>query len=98
MLLSYQKAIYNGLTEVSDGIISVDKQKKVVEESVKLTAAAQTAYDLSYQLFNAGYASYLDVMDAQRMLYNAQINQSQEFTYQMLSIVDLYLALGGGWK
>jgi NodT family efflux transporter outer membrane factor (OMF) lipoprotein len=98
MLLTYQKAIYNGLSEVSNGIVTVDKQKQVVAESIKLTAAAQTAYDLSNQLFNAGYASYLDVMDAQRLLYETQINQSKEYNNQMLSVVNLYLALGGGWK
>jgi len=98
MLITYRKAIYNGLREVSNGIISVQKQQEVVEESVKLTAVAQHAYDLSAQLFNAGYASYLDVLNAQRTLYQAQVYQSQEYNKEMKSIVDLYLALGGGWK
>ena len=98
MLVTYQKAIYNGLREVSNGIISVQKQQEVVDESIKLTAVAQNAYDLSAQLFNAGYASYLDVLNAQRTLYQAQVYQSQEYNKQMQSIVTLYLALGGGWK
>ncbi len=98
MLLTYQKAIYNGLSEVSNGIFSVEKQKAVIEESIKLTTAAQTAFNLSDQLFNAGYASFLDVLDAQRTLYQAQVNQTQEYNNQLQSIVNLYLALGGGWK
>ncbi len=98
MLISYQKAIYNGLTEVSNGIIQAEKQKQVVEESIKLTAAAQMSYDLSDQLFNAGYASFLDVLDAQRVLYQAQVSQSREYNSELQSIVYLYQALGGGWK
>jgi NodT family efflux transporter outer membrane factor (OMF) lipoprotein len=98
MLISYRSAIYNGLTEVSNGIIGLDKQKQVVSESIKLTAAARMAYDLSDQLFNAGYASFLDVLDAQRTLYQAQVNQSQALNSQLQSVVYLYQALGGGWK
>ena len=63
-----------------------------------LTNAAQTAFDLSNQLWNAGYASYLDVIDAQRLLYQAQIQLSQAQLSSLQSVVSLYLALGGGWK
>jgi NodT family efflux transporter outer membrane factor (OMF) lipoprotein len=98
MLVSYQSAIYKGITEVSNGIIAVEKQKEVVAENVKLIAAAQTSYDLSDQLFNAGYASFLDVLDAQRVLYQAQVSQSRDLNNQLQYVVNLYLALGGGWK
>jgi outer membrane protein, multidrug efflux system len=98
MLITYQKSIYTAIREVSDGIISVEKQKEVSKESRNLTSAAQTAFDLANQLFNAGYASYLDVIDVQRQLYNAQIYESQAHYNELSSIVFLYKALGGGWK
>jgi len=98
MLGTYQKTIYNALQEVSNGAITYDKQKVVVEENKNLYKAARTAFDLSNQLFNAGYASYLDVLDAQRTLYQAQIQLSQSQKDQLLSVVNLYLALGGGWR
>jgi multidrug efflux system outer membrane protein len=98
MLATYQKTIYNGIKEVSDGIVSVEKQKQVVAANQNLMAAAQTAYNLSDQLYNAGYASYLDVLDAQRTLYQAQVSLSQAQNDQLLYVVSLYLALGGGWK
>lgn len=98
MLITYQKAIYTGITEVSNGIIAYDKQKVVVDENTKLMAAAQTAYNLSDQLFNAGYASFLDVLDAQRNLYNSQTSLSLSYRDEAMSVVELYLALGGGWK
>jgi len=98
ILINYQKTIYTAISEVSNGILNVDKQNTVVKESKNLTTAAQTAFDLSNQLFNAGYASYLDVLNAQRLLFSAQITESQSYREQLISVVNLYLALGGGWK
>lgn len=98
MLLNYQKTIYTAISEVSNGILTVEKQKEVIGENIKLVAAAQTSFNLSNQLFNAGYASYLDVINAQRSLYEAQIQLSLAQTDDLLGIVNLYLALGGGWK
>jgi len=98
MLLNYQKTIYTAISEVSDGMLTVEKQRVIIEENLMLVAAAQTAFDLSNQLFNAGYASYLDVINAQRILYEAQIQLSLAQTDDILGIVNLYLALGGGWK
>lgn len=98
MLLNYQKTIYTAISEVSDGILTVEKQQEVIQENNRLVAAAQSAFDLSNQLFNAGYASYLDVINAQRSLYEAQIQLSLAQTDNILGIVNLYLALGGGWK
>ncbi|MBL7138576.1 MAG: efflux transporter outer membrane subunit [Bacteroidales bacterium] len=98
MLLNYQKTIYTAIGEVANNILDVEKQKEVVTEDRKLVAAAQTAFDLSNQLFNAGYASYLDVIDAQRNLYDAQVELSNARTDELLAVVNLYLALGGGWR
>ena len=98
MLFSYQKTIYTAIGEVSNGLLSVDKQHQMVIQQRLLTNAAQTAFDLSNQLWNAGYASCLDVIDAQRLLYQAQIQLSQAQLSSLQSVVSLYLALGGGWK
>jgi multidrug efflux system outer membrane protein len=98
MLATYQKAIYTAIGEVSDGMLSVDKMKQMVTEQRNLRNAAQTAFDLSNQLYNAGYASYLDVINAQRLLYQAEIQLSQAQLNSLQSIVNLYQALGGGWK
>ncbi|MBC8315981.1 MAG: efflux transporter outer membrane subunit [Bacteroidales bacterium] len=98
MLLNYQKTIYTAIGEVANGILDIEKQKEVVTEDKNLVAAAQTAFDLSNQLFNAGYASYLDVIDAQRNLYDAQVELSNAQTDELHAVVNLYLALGGGWR
>jgi len=98
ILATYQKAIYTAIGEVSTGMLSVDKMKQMVMEQRNLRNAAQTAFDLSNQLYNAGYASYLDVINAQRLLYQAEIQLSQAELNSLQSVVSLYQALGGGWK
>lgn len=98
MLLTYQKTIYQSIGEVSGNILGVEKQMIVVQENENLVAAARTAFDLSNQLFNAGYASYLDVINAQRSLYEAQLELSRSRADHLQYIVSLYLSLGGGWK
>jgi len=98
ILATYQKAIYTAIGEVSDGMLSVNKEHEMVMQNRNLKNAAQTAFDLSNQLYNAGYASYLDVINAQRLLYQAEIGLSQAELSSLQSIVNLYLALGGGWK
>ncbi|MCX6285971.1 MAG: efflux transporter outer membrane subunit [Bacteroidetes bacterium] len=98
ILATYQKAIYTAIGEVSDGMLSVNKEHEMVIQNRILKNAAQTAFDLSNQLYNAGYASYLDVINAQRLLYQAELQLSQAQLNSLQSIVTLYLALGGGWK
>jgi len=98
MTFTYLKTIYTSLQETSDALLEVKKQKEVTLSQKDLVAAAQTNFDLSNQLYNAGYASYLDVLDAQRRLFSAQINLSQSQNNELDAFVSLYKALGGGWK
>ena len=98
ILATYQKAIYTAIGEVSGGMLSVNKEHEMVIQQRNLRNAAQTSFDLSNQLYNAGYASYLDVINAQRLLYQAELQLSQAQLNSLQSIVTLYQALGGGWK
>ncbi len=98
MLITYQKTILSSLQEVSDALLQVQKLKEIVSSQIITENAAQTAFDLSNQLYNAGYASYLDVINTQEKLFQAQISLSQAQSDELTSIVTLYSALGGGWK
>ena len=97
MLYTYQKTIYTSLKEVSDALLEVKKQKEITQSQKDLVVAAQTNFDLSNQLYYAGYASYLDVLDAQRKLFSAEISLSQSQNSELDAFVNLYKALGGGW-
>jgi multidrug efflux system outer membrane protein len=98
MLFSYQYTIINALKEVSNAILQYQKLNEIVVSQQTTVNAAQTAFDLSNQLYNAGYASYLDVINAQQLLFSAQIALSQAQSDELTAAVSLYSALGGGWK
>lgn len=98
MLFTYQKTILTSFKEVSDALIQVQKMQDIVKSQMITEQAAQTAFDLSNQLYNAGYASYLDVINTQEKLFQAQISLSQAQSDELTSKVNLYTALGGGWK
>jgi outer membrane protein, multidrug efflux system len=98
MLYTYQNTILNSLRDVSDRLLEFQKLIEIVKSQQTTVNAAQTAYDLSNQLYIAGYASYLDVINAQEMLFSAQINLSTAQGDALQSVVNLYTALGGGWK
>jgi multidrug efflux system outer membrane protein len=98
MLYSYQLSIITALKEVSDALLQYQKLGEIVQSQQTTVNAAQTAFDLSNQLYNAGYASYLDVITAQQLLFSAQIALSQSQSDELTAVVNLYSSLGGGWK
>ncbi len=98
LLYAYQLAILTGLKEVSNALLDFYKLDEIVQSQQTTVKAAQTAFDLSTQLYDAGYASYLDVITAQQLLFSAQLMLSQAQSDELTSIVNLYTALGGGWK
>ena len=98
MLYSYQLSIITALKEVSNALLDYSKLGDIVQSQQTTVNAAQTAFDLSNQLFNAGYASYLDVITAQQLLFSAEIALSQAQSDELTSMVNVYSSLGGGWK
>jgi multidrug efflux system outer membrane protein len=98
MLYSYQYTLINAIREVSNKLLEFQKQIEIAQSQQETVTAAQTSFDLSNQLYNAGYASYLDVINAQELLFSAQINLSIAQNNALTSVVNLYTALGGGWK
>lgn len=98
MLYSYLSTVDNSIMEVSNALLKVDKMRNLVSSTQATVEAAQTAYDLSDQLYNAGYASYLDVINAQSLLFDSQISLSQAQSDELTAMVELYTALGGGWR
>ena len=98
MLITYSKTINNSFKEVSNALIDLSKLHDIVQSQQATVSAAQTAFDLSNQLYNAGYASYLDVITAQGLLFSSEIALSNAQSDELTALVTLYSALGGGWK
>ncbi|MBX3239677.1 MAG: efflux transporter outer membrane subunit [Chitinophagaceae bacterium] len=94
---TYQKTILQGYQEVLSSLKAIEQYKKVVdlnnEEVQTLTEAVKTSNDLYF----GGYAGYLEVVTAQKGVLDAELNKTMSHRSLLLSILDTYRALGGGW-
>lgn len=96
-LVNYQRVIYSAFRDVSDGLAGYAKtnQQRVEQEHLveTLTASAQ----LAAQRYQGGLDSYLPVLDAQRNLFQGELDLARLRQQEVGSLVQLYRALGGGW-
>ena len=97
-LARYQKAILTAFQEVEDGLISVQKSRERRTAQEQQVTALQSALKFASQRYEGGRASYLDVLTAQRNLFNAELALAMTRRAQLVSVVQLYKALGGGWS
>jgi len=94
----YRKTVLSAFQEVEDALIAVQKtgeQRLALEQQVK---ALQSAYSLADFRYQGGRASYLDVLTAQRSLFDSELALARTRRAQLISVVQLYKALGGGWS
>ncbi|MGL3000957.1 efflux transporter outer membrane subunit [Flavobacterium sp. RSSB_23] len=96
--LNYQKTYLVAIGEVENAIQNVTTFKEEFEARSRQVAAAKKNYELSYARYYNGYVSYLEVLDVQRSLFDAEISLSQLSQRQLTAMVQLYKALGGGWN
>ncbi len=94
----YKATIVEAFREVSDALTA---QAKLVEQRAALekeVAALQDAVQLLLLRYNTGYAYYFEVLEAEQQLYPAEDALAQTQRDQLLAVVSLYKALGGGWQ
>ena len=83
---------------MSDALIGHDRLRAQRAEEEKLVKALDESVRLSNLRYKGGLDSYLQVLDAERNLFSGQLVLSQLRLQELLSIVNLYRALGGGWS
>lgn len=93
----YQKRVLGAFKEVNNALVTIRKVKEVRSSRARLEAAAQKYVDLAQLQYINGVTSYMDVLDAQRGLLDAQIGLNNAVLDELLSVVYLYKALGGGY-
>jgi multidrug efflux system outer membrane protein len=98
MVLNYEKTIATAFGDVSNALISVNKQRDTREQQDKLVAAAEDAARLARMRFEGGATSYLEVLTTDSTLFSDQLNLVSAREGEALSLVQLYEALGGGWQ
>lgn len=93
----YEKAVLTAFREVEDGLVAVDRLREEVAAADRVVVASQRAVELAALRYEGGVDDYLSLLDAQRVLLEAQVRASQLLRLQKVSVVQLYKALGGGW-
>lgn len=94
---NYKGTLLNALREVENSLIGFQKTKVQIDNQQKQVAALQKYLQLSQQRYDEGQSSYLEVLDAQRNLFSAQISLAQTEGAQVETFIGLFRALGGGW-
>ncbi|MCC7343112.1 MAG: efflux transporter outer membrane subunit [Bryobacterales bacterium] len=95
---SYRQAVQQAFREVSDALIASSKSREYRERQLALQQAASRAADLSNVRYRGGVTTYLEVLQSQTNLFDAEIGLAQSELNERLALVQLYAALGGGWQ
>jgi len=96
-MYNYQQAYIVALADVEDALIACQTYTDEFEALDKRAIASIKALDLSQARYDNGYTAYLEVLDAQRSMFNSALQVSTTQRLQLVSYIQLYKALGGGW-
>lgn len=96
--VEYERSVTNAFAEVSTALVAYERLAHVEERQTQAVTAYREAVEHANSRYFSGLADYLDVLQAQRQLYPAE-NVLALVRFERLSVlVDLYRALGGGWR
>ncbi|MEE4145012.1 MAG: efflux transporter outer membrane subunit [Halieaceae bacterium] len=96
--LSYEGTLQQSFREVEDALVAVRTYSIENEAQSRRAEAAAAAAQLSRARYDGGVVDYLEVLDTERSLFDAQLSQSSTLRLYFTAIVRLYGALGGGWS
>jgi multidrug efflux system outer membrane protein len=97
VLLAYQRAIRNAFLEVEDALIAGTKSRASLAAQEQRLAAMRDYARLANLRFDNGYSGYLEVLDAERGLFSAELDYTRAKSDTYFALVDLYKTMGGGW-
>jgi multidrug efflux system outer membrane protein len=97
-LVQYEKTIQTAFAEVSNSLIAHQRVHESREKQEALVYALQDRLRLAYVRYRGGVDTQLNALDADRDLFSAELSLSQIQLNELLTVVQLYKALGGGWQ
>jgi multidrug efflux system outer membrane protein len=97
-LIQYEKSIETAFSEVSNALIAHQRTRESRVHQEALVKALEDRTRLSYLRYRGGVDTQLNALDADRDLFQAQLALAQLKRNEILSVVQLYKALGGGWQ
>jgi multidrug efflux system outer membrane protein len=96
-LYAYERTILQAFRETEDALVSYNKTGEGRAAQAERVKAERKVLELAELRYRGGVADYLEVLDAQRSLFNAELDEAQSIGANLTSLVRLYKALGGGW-
>jgi len=96
-LLRYEQAIQQAFREVEDALIAHRKAREALTERHAAVQASREALGIAEYRYASGLSNYLNILDAQRTLLAEEVAESRTLLGQLVAVVQLYRALGGGW-
>ncbi|MGA2506470.1 MAG: efflux transporter outer membrane subunit [Chitinispirillaceae bacterium] len=96
-VFNYQQTILTALRDVEDALIDGKKTKEQFDALQRQVDALRNAARVARLRFDNGYTSYIEVLDAQRSLFSAELTLAQIKGMMFQSLISLYKAMGGGW-
>lgn len=97
-LIEYEKTIQTAFREVSDALVQYRRVREIFTQQDLLVATLVDRSRLAYLRYRGGVDTLLNALDADRDLFNAQLSLALTKRNELLSLVQLYKALGGGWE
>ena len=97
-MFAYESTLQQSFREVEDALVAVRTYSVENQAQTRRAQAARSAARLSRARYDGGVVDYLEVLDTERTLFDAELAQSQTLQLYYNAIVRLYGALGGGWS
>jgi outer membrane protein, multidrug efflux system len=97
-LALHNSAATQAFREAADAINAHLKTGEIITEQSKLVASNRRVAEIAGERFQGGESSYLEVLDAERELFNSELTLADARRNRLLAVVQAYRALGGGWK
>jgi multidrug efflux system outer membrane protein len=98
LLEQYQQTILNAFREVADLLVALQTREEQMTHQRRQVQAAQDARDLADIRYRKGLVTYLDVLDAQRTVLEAELTLVQTERVRLTDMIALFKAVGGGWE
>jgi multidrug efflux system outer membrane protein len=95
--ISYEATAANAFGEVARALVDRTKLVETERQRAREVGAYQEAVRLANIRYNSGLSAYFEVLEAQQQLFPAEIALARTRRDQLVAVVDLYRALGGGW-
>ena len=96
-LARYQQTVQGAFREVSDGLIAYQRTREFRARQEERTQANRDATELANVRYEGGVTSYLEVLYNEQELFAAELSLAFARRNELLSVIQLYRALGGGW-